>query len=321
MSSVEARPSRATAASADRLALRADGKDGQPALARGFDHARRDVAVGVDDRGRAVRQKLAEEAQLGGEIVLDRRVIVHVVAGQIGEGAGGETNAVEPLLVEAVRRGLHREMRDARVGEPIEGSMQLDRVRRRQRSVDGQRARDDADRAERGGLAAERTPDLPDEGRDRGLAAGAGDGDDGFGLPREEARGGARERGAGVGDPDEGRAGGGRRPLADDSHGPARERVADMLEAVVLRSGEREEDVARLDLAAVDAMPSIARDASASSAFSRSTMSPSLIIPRRSLLADLVGVGSIAQTGDDGERLSGRHPSSAARPRAARSGG
>ena len=97
-----------------------------------------------------------EQPQLGGEIVLDRRVIVHVVARQIGEGAGGEAHAVEPLLVEAVRRGLHREMRDAARGEPVEGLMQRDRVRRRQRSVNGQRARDDADRPDRGGLAAER---------------------------------------------------------------------------------------------------------------------------------------------------------------------
>src|SRR5271166_1044430 len=50
------------------------------------------------------------------------------------------------------------------------------------------------------------------------------------------------------------------------------------------------------------AIPPTAREASASS-FSRSRMSPSRIIARRSLLADLVGVGSIPQTGYDGERL------------------
>ena len=240
-----------TPADADRLALGADGKYGEPTLARGFDHARSGVAVGVDDRGRAVGQKLPEETKLRGEIVRDRRVIIHMVAGQIGERAGGETDAVEALLVEAVRGGLHREMRDSCFGKPIERSVQLDRVRRRQRSIDGQRARDDADRSERGGLAAERKPYLPDEGRDRSLAARAGDRDDGPGLSREQARGGASERRARVGDPDEGRAGGGRLPLADDSDGPARQRVADMREAIVLRSGEGEEGVSRLDLAAV----------------------------------------------------------------------
>src|SRR5271165_139591 len=50
------------------------------------------------------------------------------------------------------------------------------------------------------------------------------------------------------------------------------------------------------------AIPPTAREASASS-FSRSRMSPSRVIARRSLLADLVGVGSIPQTGYDGERL------------------
>ena len=46
-------------------------------------------------------------------IVLDRRMIVHVVAAEIGEGAGREFHAVEPTLVEAVARRLHGGMGDA----------------------------------------------------------------------------------------------------------------------------------------------------------------------------------------------------------------
>src|SRR5208337_4191451 len=105
--------------------------------------------------------------------------------------------------------------------------------------------------AERGGLAAQREPNLPDEGHDRSLAAGARDRDDGRRLAREQARRGATERRAGVGDPDEGRAGDGGFSLGDDGRGPALQRVADMREAVVFRSGKRKEGVSRLDLAAV----------------------------------------------------------------------
>ena len=50
-------------------------------------------------------------------IVLDRRVIVHVVAAEIGEAAGGELDAVEPALVEAMARRFHRGMGDAVVRE------------------------------------------------------------------------------------------------------------------------------------------------------------------------------------------------------------
>ncbi len=62
----------------------------RPRASRGRDHPRRDLAVGVDHRRRAVRQQVAEQPQLGGEIVLDRRVVIHVVARQVGEGGGGE---------------------------------------------------------------------------------------------------------------------------------------------------------------------------------------------------------------------------------------
>ncbi len=63
--------------------------------------------------GAPSRQKVPEQPELGGEIILDRRVIVHVVARQVGERARGEPHAVEPLLVEAMRGGLDREIGDA----------------------------------------------------------------------------------------------------------------------------------------------------------------------------------------------------------------
>ena len=75
-------------------------------------------------------------------------------------------------------------------GEPVEELMERDRVRGGQRSVDGQRARDDAERPDRSGFMRKRLPDLAHEGDDRGFSAGAGDRDDGLGLARIKARGG-----------------------------------------------------------------------------------------------------------------------------------
>ena len=82
------------------------------------------------------------------------------------------------ILVEAVRRGFDREMRDAFAGERVERTVQRHRIRRGQRAVSLAARRNDADRADARGALAERAPDLPRESGDRGLAAGAGDGGD-----------------------------------------------------------------------------------------------------------------------------------------------
>ncbi len=237
---------------ADRLALHADRDGVEPARPRRRDHARSDGAVSVDDRRRPIRQKLQEQPELGGQIILDRRMIVHVVARQIGECGGGEPHAVQPLLVETMRGGLDREVGDAVRGQPIEQLMQRDRVRRRQRSVDSERARHDADRSDRSGLPPQRPPDLAHESDDRSFPAGAGHRDNGFGLARIEARGGVSERGAGVGDVHEGGVGGVRPALGDNRGGAFRHRLAHVPEAVVLGAGKREEDIARRGLSTVE---------------------------------------------------------------------
>ena len=131
-------------------------KGGRPRARRRRDHTRRDGAVGVDHGRRAFGQQIAEQPQLGGEVILFRRVVIHVVARQVGEAGGGEPDAVEALLVEPVRGGLHRQMGDAVRRQPRQSLMQRDRIGRRQRAIDRQRARDDADGAERGGLEPNR---------------------------------------------------------------------------------------------------------------------------------------------------------------------
>ena len=57
------------------------------------------------------RQDDVEQAELGVQIGLDRRVVVHVVAAEVGEGGGLDAQAVDAALVEALARGF-----DARRG-------------------------------------------------------------------------------------------------------------------------------------------------------------------------------------------------------------
>ena len=199
-------------------------------------------------------QQRVEQAHLGGEIGVERAVVVEVVARQVGEGGRREAHAVEAALLDAVRGRLHREMRDTVGGEPVEALVQGDRVGGRQRAVDAAIRRDDADRAERGGGMAEGQPDLPAEGGDRGLAAGAGDRNDRLGLAGMESGGGPRQRVAGVVDEDARDAGRQRRlrlMVGDDRHGALLDGLGNEAGAVGLGAGKREEGVARRDLAAV----------------------------------------------------------------------
>jgi hypothetical protein len=72
--------------------------------------------IGVQHRKPAVAQDVGEKPALGGEIGVERAVIIQVIAAEIGEGGGLHPDAVEAELVEAVAGGLHRQMIDARIG-------------------------------------------------------------------------------------------------------------------------------------------------------------------------------------------------------------
>ena len=167
-----------------------------------------------------------------------------MIARQIGEGTGGDAHAVEPVLVEAVRGGLEREMRDAFARELVEHAMQLDRIGRGQRAIDVGLVRDDADGAHAGGVQPERRPDLAREGGNRGLARGAGDGGDHSGLAGEERGGGKRQRAAHVRHDDHCDAGGHLGgALGHDRGGAVRERLRQEGEPVRLgaRYGDEQE--------------------------------------------------------------------------------
>ena len=105
---------------------------------------------------RAGRQQLVEQPQLGREVGLHRAVIVEMVVRQVGEAAGGELHAVEPVLVEAVARRLDREIgRRPRAASSASVRCSVDRVGRGERRSARGPGPTDAERAEARGLAAE----------------------------------------------------------------------------------------------------------------------------------------------------------------------
>ena len=188
-----------------------------------------------DHRGAIGRHQIAEQPQLGVQIMRDIGMVIHVVAREIGEAAGGDPHAVEPVLVEPVRRGLEREMGDAVAGDVVELPVQRDRIRRGQRAVDGALRRHQPDGADAGRFVAEPLPDLAREGGDRGLAAGAGDRRDGLRLPRIEFRRRQRQRAARVRRGDEGHADvARRRMIAGDRHRARGNRRIDEARAIGL---------------------------------------------------------------------------------------
>ncbi len=211
-------------------------------------------AVHVDDRGAVGGQEIGEQLELGGEIGLHRRVVVHVVAAEIGEAGGADADAVQAVLVEAVARCFQRRVGDPLPGQPVELGVEGHRIGRGQAAVFGALAADHADGAEARRLLAGGGEDLADEDRDRGLAAGAGDGDEMLRLARVEARRHQGERPARLGSAEERNL---RRQVEDGivrgQHGnrPAADRLAGKAGAIGGRARQRREQVARHNLAAV----------------------------------------------------------------------
>src|SRR5262245_16836900 len=168
------------------LATPADGDEpqGAPFCCRGDESG---VLVIGRDHGRAAGlDQIGEQAQLGGEISLQRRVIIEMVAAEIGEAAGRHAHAVEAALIESMRGRFDGEMRHAFTHELIKRAMQRDGIRRRERAIDFALRRYEPDRTDAGGGMAEYGPDLAGERGDRRLAARAGDRGDYLWLPRIE---------------------------------------------------------------------------------------------------------------------------------------
>ena len=175
----------------------ADGLDSAPAAERGERAAFR--LIDIDHGGAVFGQQFGKEPRLGGEIGRHVRVIVKMVAGQVGEAGGSQLDAVEAELVEAVARGFERQMVDAHPRQFLQFLVQLDRVGGGEAAGSVDPRRDHADGAEARRLQPGALPDLAQEHRDRGLAVGAGDGGGCRGLRRVIERRHQRERPARIG--------------------------------------------------------------------------------------------------------------------------
>lgn len=145
----------------DAVTLAAHRHELQPAFFRRRDHCVAVLVIDVDHRAATVDNERLEQPELGFKIGFDARVIIQMVAAQIGEARGRDADTVEPVLIEAVRRRLHRQMRNALVGEFRQCLVQPDRIRRGQRAVDLFLRRHHTNGAETCGLVTQRRPDLP----------------------------------------------------------------------------------------------------------------------------------------------------------------
>src|SRR5581483_11870011 len=236
---------------ASSITMKADGQQPQAALAGRIDHLLRAIVIGGNDRRAAGRNEIAKQPQLGIEIMRDIGMIIHVVAREIGEAGRRDAHAIEAILIESVRGRLEGEMRDAVARDLVELAMQRDWIGRGQRAVDRALRRYQPDGADARRGVAKALPDLAREGRDRGLAAGAGDGGDGRGLSGKKFRRSQRQRAAWIGRGYERPCEALRRMLAGNGHGARRNRGIDEAYAVGFGSSEREEKVAGFHHAAI----------------------------------------------------------------------
>ncbi len=208
--------------------------------------SREGVGIGVEHGGRAARQQGFEQPQLGRPVGPHGAMIVEVVLGQIEEAGGGEAHAVEPALVDAMRRGLQRQMGDAAVRQPSEqlgdiGGVGRGQARRSQLFITGA----NPERSHAGRGVAGGGEDLPAEGGDRGLAIGAGHRDAHARLTTVEGRGGQGIGAARIGDPNHRHAESWHVLAGEDRGRPRRHGLGHEALAVGLRSRQGGEQKSR----------------------------------------------------------------------------
>ncbi len=126
----------------------------QITVLRGGDEFARMIRVAIDDGDTAFADKALEQAELRLQVIGEARMIIQMIARDVGEGGRGNLDAVEPELVEPVARGFEREMLDALVLQSGELGMQRDRIRRRVRKLHVAGGGIDAERAEARCLAS-----------------------------------------------------------------------------------------------------------------------------------------------------------------------
>src|SRR3954452_3686805 len=89
------------------------------------------LVIQIDNLNSVETEEIVEP-ELGGQIRFHGAVIIEMVAGEIGEHAGRESQPIEPPLIEAVGRRLHGYVGDTPTLKGGEGSLQINGSRRRQ---------------------------------------------------------------------------------------------------------------------------------------------------------------------------------------------
>ncbi len=86
------------------------------------------IRVGIHHRDAALFHQLAEQPQLRGEVIFETRVIIEMVARDVGEAGGGNLHPIQSILIQAMARGFEREMIDAFILQPRELGVQPHRI-------------------------------------------------------------------------------------------------------------------------------------------------------------------------------------------------
>ena len=102
-------------------------RDGFDTGRQGADQIGSERIVGVDRRMREARQ--LEQGRLGARVGAQVRVIVEVIAAQVGEHRGVDPHRFDPALIERVRRDLHGEHVDPGLRQRRKPAVDLDRAR------------------------------------------------------------------------------------------------------------------------------------------------------------------------------------------------
>ncbi len=202
------------------------------------------IVVDVDDRRSPRVVDLIEEDPLGAIVVLEIFVEVEVVLREVREDGPGEADAERPPERERVRRHFHHGVPHAGIDHLREPLLQHDGVGRGAVGDEPLVAGAVLDRPDESDRTACGVEDRLDHLRRRRFARRAGDADDLelVGRPPIEVRGDEGERGAGIIDFDR-RI----RRIAHDGDGPFLDRLRDEARAVLLQSGDGDEEGARPD--------------------------------------------------------------------------
>ena len=216
---------------------------------------RRRFHIGAGYSRRALGQQIREQSQLGGSVGVQGAMIIQVVASQVGKPSRRDPCAVQAELVQTVRRRLQGGVLHAGAGQPRKAFRQADGIGGGEPGTRREARRDQAQRAEAGGLVTGQGPDLAQEFHGTGLAVGAGDGDDGSGLRSGQQRRDSRQPLAGFAVEQQRAFGHPVRPggasRGEDRHGAPPHGFGDESAPVCLGPRQRGEQIARHHLSAV----------------------------------------------------------------------